>query len=56
MRSVVFPVGPAGGAERSEERVLRFMRTQKWNATDLPWVREHIVPHGGWGGNLGASF
>jgi hypothetical protein len=34
MRSVVFPVGPAGGAERSEECVLRFMRAQNWNATD----------------------
>ncbi|WP_313906210.1 hypothetical protein [Rhizobium leguminosarum] len=20
----------------------------KWNATHVPWVREHIVPHSGW--------
>ncbi|TBB27355.1 hypothetical protein ELH48_09435 [Rhizobium ruizarguesonis] len=20
----------------------------KWNATHVPWVRQHIVPHSGW--------
>ncbi|NKK33416.1 hypothetical protein E0H71_15805 [Rhizobium leguminosarum bv. viciae] len=20
----------------------------KWNATDVPWAREHLLPHSGW--------